>query len=74
MDYIDFIILVFLIYISALPQVASQVWMAIHGYFTSPIFTKRAKKFKKLKRGYYSFQFILVFCIFSHFSSFCDFG
>ena len=70
MDYVDFIILVFLIYISALPQLASQIWMAIHGYFTSPIFLKRAKKFKTLKRGYYSFQFVLALYIFSFFLPF----
>ena len=70
MDYVDFIILVFLIYISALPQVVSQIWDAIYGYFTSPIFIKRAKKFKTLKRGYYSFQLILVLYVLSFFLPF----
>ena len=70
MDYLDFIILVFLIYISALPQVVSQIWDAIYGYFTSPIFIKRAKKFKTLKRGYYSFQLILVLYVLSFFLPF----
>lgn len=70
MDYIDFIILTFLVVISGVPQVVNQVWQSILGYFTSPIFLKRAKKFKSLKRGYYSFQFILTLYVISFFLPF----
>ena len=47
-----------------------QVWQAIVGYFTSPIFLKRAKKFKSMKRGYYSFQFIITLYVISFFLPF----
>jgi microcin C transport system permease protein len=37
----------------------------IVGYFTSPIFLKRAKKFKTMKRGYYSFVIIVSLYVLS---------
>lgn len=43
-----------------LPWHLKALYEAIINYFTSPIFTKRAKKFKNLKRGYYSFILITI--------------
>lgn len=70
MDYLDFIILLFLIYISSIPQTCQQIWLAVKGYFSSPIFLKRAKKFKSLKRGYYSFRFMMGLYLLSFFLPF----
>ena len=39
-------------------------------FFTSPIFKKRWRKFKSLKRGYYSFLFIFICFVFSFFAEF----
>ena len=66
MDYLDFVTLVFLIYISALPQVVSQAWDAIYGYFT-PNFIKRAKKIQNAEAGLLAFLPILVLHVLSFF-------
>lgn len=39
---------------------ATSAWDAFKMFFTSPIFKRRWKKFKTLKRGYYSFIIIVV--------------
>ncbi len=41
------------------PRHLKNLFLSVKEYFTSPIFQKRAKKFKTLKRGYYSFILII---------------
>jgi len=49
------------------PWLIMDLWRSIRNYFTSPIFMKRAQKFKKLKRGYYSFLGIIGIFLLSWF-------
>ena len=59
MDYLDFIILVFLIYISALPQVVSDLgcnlWLFHISNFIMP-------EIQNAEAGLLQFSFILVVC------------
>lgn len=43
-----------------LPWLIRDLYMAVREYFASPIFLKRARKFRSLKRGYYSFLIIVA--------------
>jgi microcin C transport system permease protein len=47
------------LFIIRLPWFIRDLYIAVKEYFTSPIFQKRARKFKSLKRGYYSFLLIV---------------
>ncbi|MCJ8347295.1 ABC transporter permease subunit [bacterium] len=49
------------------PWLVAGLYESIRNYFTSPIFQKRAAKFKTLKRGYISFLIIVWGYIFSFF-------
>ncbi len=49
------------------PWLLMALFASVRNYFTSPIFMKRVRKFKTLKRGYYAFNLIVVVFLFSWF-------